>query len=173
MAVAQILQARFTEGERNTAPSRHTGAMTLTPRQLFDRGVAELGEVLGPAGFTFAAVEEDDGGGGLYAIGEFRRGERRLELHFRRSLGLVRYHFGEESLSHEELVRGVRGTDRIAAEGQFPGFSDDGAGGFRYLRADLERFGAIFLTGGAKAFRALKKWLDKHPRKSGLAGLER
>jgi len=44
---------------------------------------------------------------------------------------------------------------------------------FRRLRADLERFGAIFLTGGAKAFRALNKWLDKDPKKSGFAGLER
>ena len=38
-------------------------------------------------------------------------GDRRLELHVRRSLGLVRYHFGEESLSHEDLVRGVRALD--------------------------------------------------------------
>ena len=145
--------------------------MTMTPRELFDRGVAELAEVLGPAGFTFAAVEEDEGSGGQFVIGEFQRGERRLELHFRRALVLVRYHFGEESLSHEELVRGVRGVDRIAAEGQYPGFSDDPATAFHRLRVDLERFGAIFLTGGAKAFRALKKWLDKHPRKSGFARL--
>lgn len=145
----------------------------MTPRELFDRGVAELAEVLGPAGFTFAAVEEDEGSGGQFVIGEFQRGERRLELHFRRALVLVRYHFGEESLSHEELVRGVRGVDRIAAEGQYPGFSADPATAFHRLRVDLERFGAIFLTGGAKAFRALKKWLDKHPKKSGFAGLER
>jgi hypothetical protein len=147
--------------------------MTTSPRELFDRGVAELAEVLGPAGFTYAAVEEDDGGGGPFVIAEFRRGDRRLELHFRRSLLLVRYHFDEQSLSHEDLVRGVRGVDRIAAEAQYPGYSDDPAAGFRRLRADLERFGAIFLTGGAKAFRALKKWLDKHPKKSGFAGLER
>jgi hypothetical protein len=147
--------------------------MTTTPRELLDRGVAELTEVLGPAGFSYAAVEEDDAIGGPFAIGEFRKGDRRLELHFRRALVLVRYHFGEQSLSHEELVRGVRGTDRIAAEGQYPGFSDDPATSFRRLRADLERFGAIFLTGGAKAFRALKKWLDKHPKRSGFAGLER
>jgi hypothetical protein len=43
--------------------------------------------------------------------------------------------------------------------------------GFRHLRHDLEHFGAIFMRGGAKAFRALNKWVNKHPRKSGLAGL--
>jgi hypothetical protein len=145
--------------------------MTMTPREILDRGVAELAEVLGPAGFTYAAVEEDEGSGGPYAIGEFRKGERRLELHFRYSLGLVRYHFGDESLSHEDLVRGVRAVDHIAAEAQYPGFSDDPASAFHRLRVDIERFGDVFLNRGAKAFRALKKWLDKHPRKSGFAGL--
>jgi hypothetical protein len=152
----------------------HTVAMTMTPREMLDRGAAELAEVLGPANFTFAALDDDDGSGGAFAIGEFRRGERRLELQVRRSLSLVRYHFGEEeSLSHEDLVRGVRALERIAAEGQYPGFSDDPATAFHRLRVDLDRFGAIFVSGGAKAFRALKKWLDKHPRKSGLAGLSR
>jgi len=45
--------------------------------------------------------------------------------------------------------------------------------GFRHLHADIEKFGATFLKGGAKAFRALKKWVDKNPRKSGIAGLGR
>jgi hypothetical protein len=42
---------------------------------------------------------------------------------------------------------------------------------FRRLRHDLEHFGAIFLRGGAKAFRALHKWVRQHPKKSGFAGL--
>jgi hypothetical protein len=143
----------------------------MNPREVLDRGVVELADVLGPAGFTFVAVDEDDGSGGASASGEFRRGDRRLELHVRRSLGLVRYHFGDQALSHDDLVRGVRALEGISAEAEYPGFSDDPAAGFRHLRADLQRFGDVFLTGGAKAFRALKKWLDKHPRKSGLAGL--
>lgn len=142
----------------------------MTSRQVFEEGVASLAEVLGPAGFVFVG-SEDDAGGDFSAIGEFQKGDRRLELHFGRKLVLVRYHFDDVALSHEELVRGVRGTEGIAAEPQFPGFSDDPADGFRHLRADVERFGDIFINRGAKAFRALKKWLDKHPKKSGLAGL--
>jgi hypothetical protein len=133
--------------------------------------VAELAGVLGPAGFQFVETEEGASSGGSFASGEFRRGDRRLELHLRSSLGLVRYHFGEESLSHEELVRGVRALEGISEAGEYPGFSDDPLAGFRHLRHDLDRFGGVFLRGGAKAFRALKKWVDKHPKKSGLAGL--
>ena len=145
--------------------------MTNSAKELLERGVAHLTEVLGPAGFEF--IETDDGAsnGGTFASGEFLRGDRRLELNVRSSLSLVRYHFDDQSLSHDELVRGVRALEGIAEEGQYPGFSTDPMAGFRHLRHDVDRFGAVFLRGGAKAFRALKKWVDKHPRKSGLAGL--
>jgi len=139
---------------------------------LLERGAAELAAVLGPAGFEFLQAESTDDGG-PFASGEFFRGDRRLELRVRSSLTLVRYHFGDEWLSHEDLVRGVRALEGISEEGQYPGFSTDPMAGFRHLRHDLERFGAIFLRGGAKAFRALNKWVSKHPRKSGFAGLGR
>jgi hypothetical protein len=143
----------------------------VTPTALLARGAAELAEVLGPAGFQFAETEEGLESGGTLATGEFRRADRRLELQVRSSLVLVRYHFGDEVVSHEALVRGVRALERIAEEGQYPGFSEDPMAGFRHLRHDLALFGDVFLRGGAKAFRALKKWVDKHPKKSGFAGL--
>ncbi len=144
----------------------------MTPNELLEQGMVELAAVLEPAGFAFIDASEESGSGAPSASGEFLRRDRRLEIHVRFSLGPVRYHFGDYSVSHEDLVRGVRGTERIEGASEYPGFSDDPLAGFRHLRADLERFGAVFLTGGAKAFRALKKWLDKNPRKSGLAALE-
>jgi hypothetical protein len=144
----------------------------MTPRELLERGVVELAPVLEPAGFVFIDGGDESGSGGPSASGDFLGRDRRLEIHVRVSVGPVRYHFGDYSVSHEDFVRGVRGTERIDGPGQYPGFSDDPLDGFRHLRADLERFGAVFLTGGAKAFRALKKWLDKNPRKTGLAALE-
>lgn len=148
------------------------GAVSVeSPTALLERGVAELAPVLGPAGFEFIQSDEGTDSRGPFAAGEFLRGDRRLELHVRASLGLVRYHFGEESLAHEDLVRGVRALEGISTEGKYPGFSSDPMAGFLHLRHDLDRFGAIFLRGGAKAFRALKKWVNQHPRKSGFAGL--
>jgi hypothetical protein len=143
-----------------------------SPTALLERGVAELAGVLGPAGFEFIQSDEGVDARGPFASGEFLRGDRRLELQVRSSLGLVRYHFGDESLSHEDLVRGVRALEGISEEGQYPGFSTDPMAGFRHVRHDLDRFGAVFLRGGAKAFRALKKWVNKHGKKSGFAGLD-
>jgi len=143
----------------------------MTPGELLERGAVVLAEVLGPAGFEFIQVDEGGDSGAPFAHGEFFRGDRRLELHVRSSLSLVRYHFGDESLSHEDLVRGVRALEGISAEPQFPGFSSEPMVGFHHLANDIERFGAIFLRGGAKAFRVLNKWVSKHPRRSGLAGL--
>jgi hypothetical protein len=144
----------------------------MTPREILERGLPDLAAVLEPAGFIFIDSGEQSDSGGPSAGGDFLGRDRRLEIHVRSSLGLVRYHFGDYAVSHEDFVRGVRGTDRIEGPSEYPGFSDDPLAGFRHLRADLERFGAVFLTGGAKAFRALKKWLDKNPRKTGLAALE-
>ena len=154
-----------------TSVSTNAKAREASPTALLERGVAVLNEVLGPAGFEFIATEDDVTTGGAFASGEFLRGDRRLELQVRSSLTLVRYHFGDDSLSHEDLVRGVRALEAISEEGQYPGFSTEPMVGFHHLGLDIERFGAIFLRGGAKAFRALKKWVDKHPRKTGLAGL--
>src|SRR3954449_1237213 len=156
---------------KGRGPVATAGVPASSPHDLLERGVAELSQVLGPAGFEF--IETDDGStnGGTFASGEFLRGDRRLELNVRSSLVLVRYHFDDESLSHEDLVRGVRALEGISQEGQYPGFSSDPMAGFRHLRQDLERFGAVFLRGGAKAFRALKKWVTKHPKRSGFAGL--
>ena len=144
----------------------------MTPTEILARGLPELAAVLEPAGFIFIDAGDQSGSGGPPAGGDFLSRDRRLEIQVRSSLSVVRYHFGDYAISHEDFVRGVRGTDRIDGPGEYPGFSDDPVASFRHLRADLERFGAVFLTGGAKAFRALKKWLDKNPRKTGFAALE-
>jgi hypothetical protein len=82
--------------------------------------------------------------GGRFASAEFVRGNRRLELHFRGSLGLVQYHVGNASLPHEDYMWSVLGT-RWASH--YPGVSEDPLDGFRDLRRDLEEHGSAFLSG--------------------------
>ena len=59
--------------------------MTISPRQALEDGAKILEPFLNQKGFTFFVVDEGKGSGGPFATGEFRNGNRRLEIHkFRR-----------------------------------------------------------------------------------------
>jgi hypothetical protein len=88
----------------------------VNPASELERGARELDHVLGPAGFRFVSTGSGQGSGGSFATGEFRKWRKRLELHFRFSLGLVRYRVSGLDLAHEEFVRAVRATAGIQEE---------------------------------------------------------
>src|SRR4051812_30526515 len=94
--------------------------------------------------------EDGVGSGGAFAWGAFVREDRRLELHFRWSLGLVTYHAGDQAISHEAYLRAV-GVPSGA--NQYPGFSDDPLDGFRHLAHDLHAFLSEFVVGEAETLR--------------------
>jgi hypothetical protein len=100
-------------------------------------------------GFVYTQTSVGVGSGGSFASGEFRRGDRRLELHFRYSLGLVTYHMGSASLSHEEYMWSVL---RKRWASHYPGFSGDALESFRHLLLDLEQYGSDFLVGSDSEF---------------------
>ena len=92
--------------------------------------------------------EAGQGSGGRFATGDYVSGRRRLELHFRRSLGFVTYHLDGSSVSHEGLMRALGAAGRH----EYPGFSDDPLDGFRHLQRDIECYGQVFLTGSDDDF---------------------
>lgn len=91
-------------------------------------------------------MEVGRGSGGEFAYGEYARGDRRLELHFRYSLGLVTYHTGSNTLSHEAYMKALGAG---STEAQYPRYSDDLLDGFRHLAA-----GDDFLSGDAAVLAA-------------------
>jgi hypothetical protein len=113
-------------------------------------GVQLLTPLMEAHGFTFTPLASGPSSGGWSASGEFRRddraGLRRLELHYRHSLGLVTYHLGQGSLSHADYMRALK------ANNQYPGFSTDPLDGFRHLLHDLERYANDFLNGSGDEF---------------------
>ena len=114
------------------------------PGDALEAGQAILDPVLVPHGFQFALRDAGRGSGGHFASGEYVRGSRRLELHYRWSLGLVTYHLADAHATHEAYVRMVHGRPGGNA---YPGFSDDRLDAFRHLRHDLESYGEAFLRG--------------------------
>ena len=144
----------------------------MNPIEVLREGAAELTSIIGPEGFTFVETGSGVSSGGHYASGEFRRADRRLELHVRWSLGLVTYHVGSESLNHEDLTRAVAATQHLEESAQYPGFSDRPLDGFRHLGADLVRLGRVFTQGTAEEFSVLVAWVRQHPKPKGLAALQ-
>lgn len=120
--------------------------------EIFKRGTQIIAPLLERHSFARENSVFGRSSGGDFASATWARGPRRLELHFRNSLGLVRYHAGEESISHEDYMWAVTGR-RWATE--YPGFSADPLDGFRHLRADLEDYALVFLDGSDAELSAL------------------
>lgn len=96
-------------------------SMARTPVETLHSGAEILSAVMKPHGFVFEFRDEGVGSGGYFTWGEFVREDRRLELHYRNSLGLVQYHLGPQHVSHEGFTReiGVLGRNR------YPSFSHE------------------------------------------------
>jgi hypothetical protein len=122
-------------------------------------GVAILNPVLEPHGFTFKLETSGEGSGGSFASGAYQKEGRRLELHFRYSLGLVTYSIGQDSLDHENYMRllGVYGQNK------YPDFTADPLESFRSLAMDIQNYCQNFTSGDGKDFQALAAKLKKNP----------
>lgn len=118
--------------------------MSNRPKDALLAGIRELERVLRPRRFRFRFRRAGRGSGGDFAWGEFVHRNRRLELHFRQGLGLVCYHLGEQSVSHEAYMRELGVWDQCL----YPGFSADPMRAFNDLAHDL-CFADDFLVGSA------------------------
>ena len=116
---------------------------------------------MNPCSFTFVETDSGMSSGGGYASGEYCRDDRRLEIHFRYSLGQVRYHIGHVSASHESYMKEILGGN---GGNHYPGFSTDPLDGFRHLAHDIEVYGQDFLNGSGVVLEkaALKENQEAH-----------
>jgi hypothetical protein len=132
-------------------------------------GVQMLSPLMEAHGFRFVPLASGKGSGGWSASGEFRRERdselRRLELHFRQSLGLVRYHLNDASLSHSDYMQALKAKNR------YPGFPDDPLDSFRELLHDLDSYAADFLDGDGDEFARCVAEADRFNALSGFQRL--
>jgi hypothetical protein len=123
--------------------------MLESPNERLRKGSAILDSVLCEYGFEFKWGGSGQSSGGSFAFGAFVTGDRKLELHYRHSLGLVEYHFGKLSVDHESYMRVVLGP---AGGNHYPGFSEKSEVQFDDLKFDLEHFATAFLLENAEEF---------------------
>ncbi len=132
------------------------------PEELLKEGAEILLWTLQPCGFTFRIRRRGSGGsGGASAEGWFISGNKRLELHFRWSLGLVTYHVGNRRLGHEDYMRSLR----VRHEAAYPGFSEQPLAAFEHLSSDLTRYCQDFLLGEGKEVARFADEIAANPAK--------
>jgi hypothetical protein len=113
-------------------------------KELLQSGTLILKDILAEHRFKIGAIKSGIGSGGSFASCEFRRGNRRLRLHFRYSLGLVAYEAAGVTLSHEDFMWSVLGRPGATS---YPGFSNEPLDGFRHLASDIAEYAQVFLEG--------------------------
>jgi hypothetical protein len=126
-----------------------TGPTIQDRVEILTRGADILATALAPHGFSFHVTDSGPGSGGNFAVGQFTRGDRTLELHFRWSLGLVGYGLGKRGMGHEAYMWVVTGR---RSGGSYPGTSDSPLDGFEHLRQDLSNHCSAFLSGSDTEF---------------------
>ena len=141
--------------------------MTHNPAEILEQGCTLLDDLLQRHGFKREKIVSGKGSGGPFATTSYLNGDRKLELHFRFSLGLVSYHLGLASISHEAFMNAILGPK---GGNKYPGFSDEPMSAFRDLAYDLETHCGAFLTGDKSEFARYVKMARKN---DALKGFER
>jgi hypothetical protein len=136
------------------------------PREILRLGCEVLDPIPHVHGVSFEYGGEGLSSGGPYAFGSYVNSDRRLEIHFRHSLGLVTYHFGKASLDHEAYMRALLGD---AGGNRYPGFSDNLLDAFGDLAADLQSFAGAHLNNDAEEFMRCVAKAEEWKKPSGLA----
>jgi hypothetical protein len=120
---------------------------------ILEEGRKLIDPIMKANGFRWEAGATGKSSGGHFASGQYVKGNRKLELHFRHSLGLVTYHIVDVSLFHEDYRLHVAGKGKA----QYPGFSNDPLDGFKHLATDLSNFASDFLSGPGEEFKKAKE----------------
>jgi hypothetical protein len=150
------------------AACRSSDKIVTKPREILGLGCEVLDPILHAHGFSFEYGGEGPSSGGPYAFGSYVNSDRRIEIHFRHSLGLVTYHFGEASLDHEAYMRALLGD---AGGNKYPGFSDNPLDAFGDLADDLQSFAGAFLNNDAEGFMRCVAKAEELQKTSGFARL--
>ena len=115
--------------------------MRREPSDMMTEGATHLAPVLAPLGFTFRIVGTGASSGGPFCEAEFAGADRRVELHFRHAVGMVRWHIGDTSASHGAYM------EALGRSASYPQSQDDEMEGFRCLARDFSLIRTDFIEG--------------------------
>ena len=142
--------------------------MKKSPTEILRDGRLVLDPVMEKFGFIFAGVLSGKGSGGPYASGTYLNKDRKLQIHFRYSLGLVTYHFGTLSMDHASYMRALLGN---VGGNKYPGFADSPLVQFDDLAYDLRTYATAFLNGDFDLFEKYSRVATERNKIPGFSRL--
>jgi hypothetical protein len=142
--------------------------MSKSPIDMLRQGCRILDPLMSEHGFCFIDGGSGRGSGGPFASGSYVNADRKLEIHFRYSLGLVTYHFKHASIDHESYMCSLLGEKR---GNKYPGFSDDPLAAFHDLAYDMQNFAVAFLEGDFERFANYASAAEQWKKIPGIARL--
>ena len=142
--------------------------MKKPPTEILREGCSIFDPVMNEHGFSFQEGPAGRSSGGPSASGVYVNADRRLEIHFRYSLGLVTYQYKERSIDHESYMHALLGYN---GGNRYPGFSDDTLAAFHGLAYDMQHFATAFLTGDFKEFARCVVTAEEWKKTPGFARL--
>ena len=136
--------------------------------EILREGLHAIDPVLAEHGFSFQEGSSGKGSGDEFANGTYVNGDRKLEIHYRFSLGLLTYRFDQIFLDHTSYMRVLLGDK---GGNKYPGFSDDPLAAFESLAYDLEHFATAFLEGNYEEFARIVTTAEEWNKIPGFARL--
>lgn len=115
--------------------------MRRDPSGMRTEGATHLAPTFAPLGFKFRVVRTGESSGGQFCEAEFARPDRRVKLHFRHALGMVRWHIGDISASHGAYMQA------LGQGATYPRSQDDEMDAFRCLARDFSLIRTDFIEG--------------------------
>jgi hypothetical protein len=84
----------------------------MKPRtEILTEGSEILKPIMNKNGFSFSIDGEGSSSGGKFAYGSWIKNDRKLEYHFRFSLGLVEYSLGAKTIEYEFFLWALTGEN--------------------------------------------------------------
>jgi hypothetical protein len=140
--------------------------MKKQPIEVLREGRQGLDPVLTQYGFSFKRGSSGPSSGD--ESGAYTNGNRKLEIHYRFSLGLVTYRFGETSFDQRSYMRALLGDN---GGNRYRGLSDDTTAAFQNLAYDLQNLAGAFLEANLEEFTRLVTAAEELNKIPGFARL--
>lgn len=129
-------------------------------QRILKEQVPIVGSYLKENEFLLSNSQIDKGSGGFFIICRFEKGNRKINIFYRYSLGPVEYSIGENKIDHVSYMKFLQ----VDEKSKYPGFTDSPEESFKNLLSDIKNYCQDFICGDGDQFQEFSRKLRTDPR---------